>query len=174
MEWDNKYSVNNNELHHIRLHFTIRNHFSPGQEKRRLQRQRGLGMTYSCDDAPPEGLLRAIGEFNRGDWFDCHETLEELWAGEQGEMRDFYQGLLQVAVALHHWRNGNLKGALFLLKEGAKRLRHVRPVCREVDADGLAGAAERLLEALTTLGPERMEELDYSLIPKLRLVGHGG
>ncbi len=130
-------------------------------------------MTYSCDDAPPEGLLRAIGEFNRGDWFDCHETLEELWAGEKGEIRDFYQGILQVAVALHHWRNGNLKGTLFLLKEGAERLRRVRPVCQGVDADGLAGAADRLREALATLGPERMGELDHSLIPKLRLAVHG-
>ncbi len=122
-----------------------------------------------CDDMPPEELLRAIDEFNRGAWFDCHETLEDLWAGEALEMRDFYQGVLQVAVALHHWREGNFNGALLLLERGAKCLRRVRPVCQGVDVDGLIDAADRLREVLTNLGAHRMAELDQTFIPKLRL-----
>jgi predicted metal-dependent hydrolase len=35
-------------------------------------------MTRNCDHIPPKELIRAIDEFNRSDWFDCHETLEEL------------------------------------------------------------------------------------------------
>ena len=64
-----------------------------------------------CREEAPAELLKAIEEFNRGDWFQAHETLEELWVGEKGELRDLYQGLLQLAVALHHWRHGNFKGA---------------------------------------------------------------
>ncbi len=127
-------------------------------------------MARNCDDVPPKELLRAADEFNRGDWFECHETLEELWAEEKGEMRDFYQGILQVAVALHHWKNGNFKGALLLLEEGAKRLRRVRPVCQGVDVGGLVAATDRLREALTDLGAENMAELDPELIPRLRLI----
>lgn len=126
-----------------------------------------------CGDSPPEELLRAVDEFNRGDWFDCHETLEDLWAGEEWEMRDFYQGVLQVAVALHHWREGNFRGAVLLLEGGAKCLRRVRPVCQGVDSEVLAAAADRLREALILLGPERMAELDRELIPRLRLVQAG-
>ena len=124
-----------------------------------------------CEDSPSGALLQALGEFNRGDWFECHETLEELWVGEEGECRDFYQGLLQLAVALHHWRNGNFGGALHLLESGARYLRRVSPVCQRIDLAELVPAADRLREALAALGPERMADLDRSLIPRLRLAG---
>lgn len=71
-----------------------------------------------CEQSISGKLLQALGEFNRGDWFECHETLEDLWIGSEGEIRDFYQGALQLAVALHHWRNGNFGGAMSLLKGG--------------------------------------------------------
>ncbi len=125
-----------------------------------------------CNDSPSGELLRALGEFNRGDWFDCHETLEDLWVGTEGEVRYFYQGVLQVAVALHHWRNGNFKGAVRLLESGADYLRRVRPACQRVDVEGLVLAADRVRESLSNLGPDRMTELDQELIPRLRLVPH--
>ena len=129
----------------------------------------GLEMRQ-CEDSPPGELLQAIGEFNRGDWFDCHETLEDLWVGEEGEIRHFYQGVLQVAVALHHWRGGNHAGAVRLLESGADYLRKVRPVCQRVDVASLIAAADLMREELSTLGPARMAELDTTLIPRLQLV----
>lgn len=123
-----------------------------------------------CGEAPPEELFRARDEFNRGNWFECHETLEELWVGEKGELRDFYQGLLQVAVALHHWREGNFKGALLLLEKGGALLGRVSPLCQGVEVATLVRAADRFREELLKLGPERMEEMDRSLIPRIRMV----
>lgn len=128
----------------------------------------------SCTQSPSGALLQALGEFNRGDWFECHETLEELWVGSEGEIRDFYQGLLQVAVGLHHWREGNFKGAVLLLASGADKLRRVRPVCQRIDAGELVMAADRVREALITLGAGRMAELDTGIIPLLRLVPAAG
>lgn len=127
----------------------------------------------SCTQSPSGALLQALGEFNSRAWFECHETLEDLWVGSEGEIRDFYQGVLHVAVALHHWRGGNFRGALLLLASGADKLRRVRPVCQRIDVAELATAADRVREALTTLGAERMAELDDSLIPRLRLVPAG-
>src|SRR4051812_20849050 len=84
-------------------------------------------------DLPISGmLLAALGEFNRRDWFECHETLEDLWVGTKGEIRDFYQGALQLAVALHHWKNGNFGGAVSLLNRGADHLRRSRSVCQGI------------------------------------------
>ena len=123
-----------------------------------------------CQDVPPEELLQAVEEFNRGDWFQCHETLEELWVGEKGEVRDLYQGVLQLAVALHHWRNGNFKGALSLFKGANDILSRVPQVCQRVDVAGLRGSAAKLHEALSALGEERMSELAAELLPKARLV----
>jgi len=123
-----------------------------------------------CHDVPPAELQRGIEEFNGGDWFECHETLEELWVGEKGELRDFYQGLLQIAVALYHWRNGNLKGALHLLRKGSDCLRRVSAPCQGVDVARLIEDAGRVEEALAALGEERMSELPPHLIPVLRQV----
>jgi uncharacterized protein len=122
-----------------------------------------------CEAEAPEELLRAIEEFNRGDWFECHETLEELWIGAKGELRDFYQGVLQLAVAQHHWRNGNFKGALILLRGGVDLLSRVAPVCQGVDVAALSGAAVTLTGELSALGEGRMEELAATLLLKVPL-----
>ncbi|MBJ6751555.1 DUF309 domain-containing protein [Geomonas sp. Red421] len=120
-----------------------------------------------CREAPPEELHQAIEEFNLREWFACHETLEELWVGAQGELRDFYQGVLQVAVALYHWRNGNFKGAEGLLQRGPDLLRRVPDTCLGVDVARLVAEAGGLREALLSLGEERMADVDQALIPKL-------
>ena len=68
-----------------------------------------------CHESPPGQLLLGIRQFNGQEWFECHETLEILWLKETGEVRDLYQGIIQIAIALHHWRNGNFGGAVSLL-----------------------------------------------------------
>ena len=127
-------------------------------------------MNRQCSDSPPGQLLQAIREFNGCEWFECHETVEDLWIGETGEVRDFYQGLIQIAVALHHWRNGNFGGAVSLLKGGAGYLGHVSDSCQWVDVAGLIADADRMRAALEELGKERMETLDPSFIPVIQTV----
>lgn len=124
-----------------------------------------------CQEAAPLELQKAIDEFNSGEWFECHETLEELWVGEQGELRDFYQGLLQIAVALYHWRNGNFKGAVGLLQRGSDCLRRVSPRCREVEVGRLIADAAVMHKALEELGEERMDEVEARLVPRVHRVG---
>jgi uncharacterized protein len=123
-----------------------------------------------CDQSPPGQLLLAIRQFNNGLWYECHETLEELWLGEEGEVRDFFQGVLQISVALHHCRNGNFGGAVSLLGGGVKLLSRVPDTCLWVDVVRLTADANRMREALEGLGRERMEQLEPSLIPRLQTV----
>ncbi len=116
----------------------------------------------------PPLLRRGIEEFNAGEWFECHETLEELWVGSSGTDRDLFQGILQVAVALHHWREGNFAGAVHLLQNGVVLLGRVDPVCRGVDVAALVRSAGAFRETLEELGPDRMEALDRRMIPCIR------
>jgi predicted metal-dependent hydrolase len=127
-------------------------------------------MNRLCNESPPGQLLQAIREFNCREWFECHETVEDLWIGETGEVRDFYQGIIQIAVALHHWRNGNFGGAVSLLKGGAGYLRHVSDACQWVDVAVLIADADGMRTALEELGKERMETLDPGFIPLIRTV----
>jgi predicted metal-dependent hydrolase len=67
-------------------------------------------------------LEKGMAEFNAGYFFECHDTLEDLWMGIRGPSRDFFQGLIQVAVGFYHLGNGNRGGALTLLRRGLQRL----------------------------------------------------
>lgn len=128
-------------------------------------------MEGNCRQTPPPGLLQGIAQFNGEEWFDCHETLEELWIGEPGLIRDMYQGILQIAVGLHHWREGNYGGAVSLLHKGVVLLGHVEDDCHGVDLAALRDDTDLLRERLEALGPERMKELERESIPRIRLLG---
>lgn len=64
---------------------------------------------------------QGVAQFNAGHFFECHDTLEEMWSGVRGPSRDFFQGLIQVAVAFYHLDGGNLAGADSMLGRALKR-----------------------------------------------------
>ena len=120
---------------------------------------------------PPEELpdlvLEGIEEFNRGEFFECHEYLEEAWMQESGRVRYLYQGILQVGVGFYHLENGNWRGATGLLRNGTIRLKEFEPVTLGVDVAKLVRESERCLQELESLGRERISEFDVSQIPKV-------
>ena len=67
-------------------------------------------------------LLKGIKEFNQGRYFQCHETLEEVWLEEQGEDRLFYQGIIQIAVGYLKWEEGVMMGSIKLWRSGLEKL----------------------------------------------------
>lgn len=67
-------------------------------------------------------LGAAAALFNRGEWYACHDGLEELWHETQGPARPVLQGVLQIAVAHLHLERGNQRGATVLMGEGLGRL----------------------------------------------------
>ena len=76
----------------------------------------------------PELVLKGIEEFNKGEFYECHEYLEEAWMQEPRRVRFLYQGILQVGVGFYHQQNGNWRGATGLLRNGTARLREFEPV----------------------------------------------
>lgn len=61
---------------------------------------------------PGSAALAAFTKFfDEGAFFEAHEVLEVFWVAYRGEDRDFYRGLIQAAVALHHAGAGNSVGA---------------------------------------------------------------
>lgn len=118
-------------------------------------------------------LLRAAEQFNTGFWYECHETLEEIWVSAVGELRDFCQGFLQFSVAIYKWKNGNFDSAIRLLERGDKYLSRVSPVFFGFDVHGIRVAGGRMREELVSLGAQRMGEMDVLLIPRVKVVTHG-
>ncbi len=67
-------------------------------------------------------IQKGVEEFNSGRFFECHDTLEEVWRGTRGDARDFFQGLIQVSVGFYHLDNGNRIGAQSQLEKALKNL----------------------------------------------------
>jgi hypothetical protein len=71
--------------------------------------------------ATPDYDRRYLGGilfFNLHDFFEAHEVWESLWLDGAGAERRYVQGLIQAAVALYHFSNGNLRGAAKLFHTG--------------------------------------------------------
>lgn len=123
-----------------------------------------------CKEPPPAALLRGIDQLNRGEFFDQHETLEDLWRDERRDVRRLYQGILQIGVALYHVQRLNHHGAVYMLTRGSDYLRPFAPTCQTVDVDDLLSQAAKILEAVETLGRHRLDSFDWALAPRVRLV----
>ncbi len=123
--------------------------------------------TCRCSDRAPEGLREGITLFNRGEYFECHEVLEEIWRAEPDPVRALYQGILQIGVAFYHLHRENWRGAVKLLDGGTEKVARFTPRCLGVDTDSLNREARECLARLRELGPERVTEFDWSLIPAI-------
>ena len=66
--------------------------------------------------------LEGIRLLNAGNFFAAHEVLEDVWREAPLAEKKFWQGLVQVAVALHHHSTGNLIGAKSVMARAAKNL----------------------------------------------------
>lgn len=87
---------------------------------------------------------QGIELFNTGRFYDCHEAFEEIWRSTTPEPRDLFQGLIQVAVGLHHYlENGNASAGRRVLRRGMARLRPLGGVCCGLDVAGLLEEAAR-------------------------------
>ena len=104
----------------------------------------------------PEAFWQAVEQFNRGDFYTCHDTLEAIWSEASTFERNFYQGILQVAVAVYHLGNRNWRGAVILLGEGLTRLRKYQPDYGGVEVDRFVDDSTNLLTALQQLGAEQV------------------
>jgi predicted metal-dependent hydrolase len=123
--------------------------------------------TDLCKSSPSPTLHAAIRQFNAGAYFACHETLEELWRDESGPLREFYQGVLQIAVGLNHLLRGNEAGAVALLARGSGKLRPFMSGCLGVDVAALLVGAEQVLRMLETQGLERTQAQAPELFPRI-------
>ena len=104
----------------------------------------------------------AVGLFNAGEWYACHDGFEELWHETQGPCRKVLQGILQIAVAHLHLERGNRRGATVLLGEGLGRLNNAGPEQLGLDLELLRALARERLVAL-----QQDQDLETLPLPRL-------
>jgi len=117
---------------------------------------------------PDDTLALAVSQFNSWRFWDCHETLEEIWRREGGQAAHFYKGLIKAAAGLHHLLRKNDRGASIVLQGAIDALTPFRPHHLGLDVEGLVCGLEKCLEMATGRQP-----LDLSLIPHIRRADAG-
>src|SRR6266540_5854213 len=139
---------------------------------RALERLGSADLVTACADPAPPELTKAIHEFNTGEFFEQHETIELLWRATPGEIRHLYEGILQIGVGMHHLlKNRNFHGAAVKLDHGTRLLEAFPDVCHGIDVARLRREARVARARLIALGPDRFDAFERSAIPKVHLVG---
>lgn len=118
----------------------------------------------------PPLYLKGIAYFNRCDFFEAHEVWEELWADYQGPSRKFFQGLIQAAVGLHHFGNGNIRGAKKLYYGSRSYLESFRPEHLGLDLEQFFAQLEDCFtEVIATAEDFPQIEIIADKIPEIHL-----
>jgi predicted metal-dependent hydrolase len=124
------------------------------------------------DDAESPDSLYQLGirYFNDCEFFEAHETWEELWTEYRGPARRYYQGLIQAAVALHHFGNGNIRGAKKVYATSRNYLEEYRPAYQGLDLDSFLAQYERCFKPVLESTEEFPRiDIDPELIPEIHL-----
>lgn len=100
-------------------------------------------------------------KFNEGDYYTCHDLLEEMWMNNQGNL--FLKGLLQLCVALYHYSYGNVKGTRAMLLASKRYLEPYRPYYWDLDVEKVNNFIENCL----TIIPYGIEKVPYEHVKNL-------
>ena len=93
-------------------------------------------------------FLKGIEEFNQQLFFECHETLEEIWLVDHGEDRLFYQGIIQIAAGYFKWQQGVPIGAIKLWRMGLQKIEPYGLIHLGINIEALAEAVKKNLAEL--------------------------
>src|SRR4030095_16411694 len=97
--------------------------------------------------------LDGIQLFNEHEFFDAHEVWEDVWHMAYGLKHSFYQGMIQCAVALEHYKRSNPRGVLSLYKSYQTKFRDVPDRFMGLDVKEFLKEMERVLGPVTTADP---------------------
>jgi uncharacterized protein len=103
---------------------------------------------------------RGLAAIDEGRYFEAHEELEEAWRAAPPAERDFFQGLVHVAVAWYQAGRGRPVATGRQLGKAVRRLTPFAPAHRGVDVAGvlaqLEAAQARVAEGSLDLVPPRL------------------
>jgi predicted metal-dependent hydrolase len=109
-------------------------------------------------------LARGLDLIRRGAYFEAHEELELAWRAASAPERDFYQGLVHVAVAWYQAGRGNRVGCERQLEKARRRLGPYAPAHEGLDVAGLLAqvdaAAARVADGSLQLDPVEPDGLE--------------
>lgn len=140
-----------------------------GQLPQLIEKYKWMADRHRCDENPPPLLQEGIALFNRGEYFECHEVIEDAWNREPESVRLMYQGVLQIGVACYHVQNKNWRGAMKMLERGLPKIQRFAPACMGLNLDQLITDAAAIRAELVRIGPNWQDDFNPDLFPTIKL-----
>ena len=133
---------------------------------RKLESDGGRSFLPDCPGRVPKELHAAVEQFNAGLFWECHETLEDVWRRTPYPLRFFYHAIIKLAVGLYHASRHNQRGSRKKLFDGVRVLGLFQPHYLGLQTDALLKEASARLGMLE--GPVDWAELDNLPPPIIR------
>ena len=127
-------------------------------------------ITTACQEPLSALGKKGIEEFNKGDYYEAHEYLEDAWNEDTGPARDMYKAVLQVAVAYLQIERKNYSGAVKMFLRARQWLEPLPDVCRGVHIIRLKQDAQDVYQKLIEIGPQQIDTFDRTLFQPVHLI----
>lgn len=121
-----------------------------------------------CDFSDPR-IDEGIRLFNEREFFACHDVWEDFWSELTCPEKPMFQGLIQAAVALFHFEEGNLGGARRMFQSSCAYLSGFQRVIGGIDIPALLNDMDQCFYELCQPhdGYPSHIRLNDSLVPKI-------
>jgi predicted metal-dependent hydrolase len=126
----------------------------------------------SGDAEPSPAALEAhleagIRLFDGARYEEAHEEFEELWLANEARDADFFKGLIQACICLHHFQRGNLEGARKLYSGHRRYLASFLPRHRGIDVERLLAELQGFLRPCLRARPGEEVAFARELAPSI-------
>lgn len=92
-------------------------------------------------------FLEGVKLFNLGKYHECHDVIEKVWRNtENSNDKKFYQGIVQIAVALHLIEEKRYEGAKKVYERGKANLGNVNQVFYGIDQNKILSEVKEYIE----------------------------
>ncbi|MFF2446784.1 DUF309 domain-containing protein [Neobacillus sp. NPDC058068] len=118
------------------------------------------------DEQYPIEYYEFFVSFNEGDYYTCHDLLEEMWMTDKDNL--FLKGLLQMSVAIYHYEYGNIKGARLMMQTAHDYLQAYRPKFWGLDLERVYPFIEQCL----SLFPKKIDRVAFEEVGDLPKLPH--
>ena len=120
----------------------------------------------------PGELKKGAAHIDQGRFWEAHEAWEEAWLEEEGEVRLFLQGLIQVAAG-YHKATVQLQpnGCVKLLRSGLDKLEPLAPALLGVPLARFIPEVQRTLAEARRWQSGELPSFPRHLLPTLALDG---
>ena len=123
-------------------------------------------------DTVDEALETGVRLWSEHRFFEAHECLEDVWHQAVPHDREFWKGVIQVAVGCVHHQRGNADGCVTLLRRAADYLDPYPATHHGIDAQRLRRDARAMADAIEVAGDTVPH--DYPTFPAVEDGPHVG